>query len=91
MTERGPINICKCLKRGCQEDGARQWCVFQAIGKEAKAETNARDVTAQREEELLSSAGDQALEQIDQRDCGLSLTGNIQQPYGHNSMQSAPG
>lgn len=79
------------MKEGCQEDGARQWWEFQAIGQEAKAEIDAQNVSAQHEEELLCCAGDQALEQIDQRGSGISLTGSIQEPSGHNSVQSALG
>lgn len=58
MIQRRPINIYKNLKGECQGDGVRQWCVFHGIGQEAKAETNAEDVTARHEEELLYSAGD---------------------------------
>ena len=60
----------------CRGDGpgSAQWC--WAIGQEA--ETNAEEVPLEHEEELYC-ASDQALEQ---RGCGISFTGNIQEPFG---------
>lgn len=43
------------------------------------------------QEELVYCAGDHALEQIAQRGCEVSLSGNIQELSGQNPVQCALG
>ncbi|KAJ7395137.1 hypothetical protein BTVI_158112 [Pitangus sulphuratus] len=69
------------------ESGTSQWC--QPIGHEA--ETDAQEVPPEYEEELLYCVGDHTLEQIAQRGCGISLTGDIREPCGCNPVQCALG
>lgn len=49
-------------------------------------QNDAQEVPPGHEEELLYGADDHALEQIAQRGCGVSLTGNTQAPSGHNPV-----
>ncbi|XP_068040634.1 TATA box-binding protein-like 1 isoform X2 [Anomalospiza imberbis] len=55
------------------------------------AETDAQEVPDEHEEELLYCAADRALEQIVQGGCGVSLTGDTQEPSGHNPVPRALG
>ena len=53
------------------------------------AETDAQEVLAEYEEDLLYCGGDGALEWIVQEGCGVSPTGDTQEPSGHNPVQRA--
>ena len=74
------INAYKYLQGGCQEDGARLFSGAQRQDKGQWAQTEAEEVLSEHEEELLYSEGDGALEQAAQRSCGVSFSGDNQDP-----------
>ena len=55
------------------------------------AQTEAQEVPSEREEELLPSEGDGALEQAAQGGCGVAFSGDIQDPPGQVPLQPAVG
>jgi len=68
------------LFSGAQQQDKGQW-----------AQTEAREVPPEHEEELLPSEGDGALAQAAQGGCGVSLSGDIPDPPGRGPVQPALG
>jgi len=63
----------------------------QRQDKEQWAQTEAEEVPAEHEEELLHSEGDGALDQAAQGGCGVSFSGDIQDLPGRGPLQPALG
>ena len=63
----------------------------QRQDKGQRAQTEAQEVPAEHEEELLPSEGEGALEQAAQGGCGVSFSGDIPDPPGRGAVQPALG
>ena len=63
----------------------------QRQDKGQQAQTGTQEVPPEYEEKLHHCEGDWALAQAAQRGCGVSFSGDIQNPPGHNPVQPALG
>ena len=75
----------------CIRFGQTLFCGAQRQDKGQWAQTEAEEVPAEHEEELLASEGDEALAQAAQEGCGVSFSGDIQDPPGRGPVWPAAG
>lgn len=93
MSERRFISVCKYLQGGCQGDGTSiqshyfsWWC--QALGQEAMSRNRCTEIPPEHKKELHCAG---ALDQIAQRCCRISVTGDTPEPSGHSPVPCALG
>ena len=72
------------------EDRAGLFSVVPS-NRRQQAETEAQEVPAEYEGALLYCEGNRALGQVAQRGCGVSFSGDIQNPPGCHPVQCAVG
>ena len=92
MTERG-LHQCLSVSEGREPRGWSQAVLTGAKQQDRRqwAETAAQEIPPEHEEELLYCVTDPTLEQVAQRGCGVSLTGDIQELSGCNPVPCALG
>ena len=71
------LEHCQSVKKPLIEKGHVQTCGAQQQDKGQRAQTEAEEVPAEHEEELLPFEGDGAVEHVAQRGCGVSFFGDI--------------
>jgi len=92
------VDLHWCLKKGGMRKEGMVGGWGQALSSGAqrqdkgqRAQTEAEQVPAEDEEELLPSEGDRALAQAAQGVCGVSFSGDIPAPPGRGAVQPAVG
>ena len=90
--ERGPYK-CLQISEGWVSEGWGQTLFSSAQRKDKGqwAQIEAQEVPSEHEEDLLPSEVDGALEQAAQGGCGISLSGDIQDPPGQGPVQPTVG
>ena len=84
-----PVKVCKCLKRGCKEDRARLLSVVPSDSTRAMCPN--WNTGGEHQETLFHYEDDQALEQVAQGCCGVSILRDVQKPSGPKPGQLALG